>query len=148
MQVPPNIHAMIAPRAIKMYINKRMNQKMMGLGLTASTVPFLFELEKNEGISLKEITIHLSVDKALTTRTVRQLINKGFAEDISEDHRSCKIVLTPKGHDTVKEINKYVVDVHNDVFTYISEEEFKTMMIVIEKMYIRICEKEKDLESK
>ncbi|UAL07095.1 MAG: MarR family winged helix-turn-helix transcriptional regulator [Candidatus Methanogranum gryphiswaldense] len=148
MQVPPNIHAMVAPRAIKMYINKRMNQKMIGLGLTASTVPFLFELEKNEGTSLKEITAHLSVDKALTTRTIRQLIDKGFAEDISENHRSCKIVLTSKGRDTVKEINTYVIDVHNDVFTYISEEEFRTMMIVMEKVYRRICEKEKDLESK
>jgi DNA-binding MarR family transcriptional regulator len=106
------------------------------------------EIGNNEGINLRDITSKLCVDKALTTRTVRQLMEKGFVEDISENKRSCKIILTQKGQDAVKEIDHFVMDVHNEIFTYISKEEYHTMMIVMEKMYRRIREKEKDLELK
>ncbi len=145
MEIPHDMDAMIAPRAIKTYIDKRMNLKMTGLGLTASSVPFLFEIGNHQGVNLKDITSKLSVDKALTTRAVKQLIEKGFAEDISDSKRSCKIVLTQKGLETVKEINHFVMEVHNEIFTYISREEYQTMMIVMDKVYRRIREKEKDM---
>lgn len=140
--------AMIAPRAIKTYIDKRTNLKMAGFGLTASSAPFLLEIGNNQGVNLKDITSKLCVDKALTTRTVRQLIEKGFVEDISENRRSCKITLTQKGQDVVEEINRFVMEVHNEMFTYISREEYETVLVVMDKMYRRIREKEKDLELK
>ena len=71
--------AQIKPRQVKVFMDRKMNAALEKIGLTATCGPFLLEIQENEGINMAELTSKVMVDKALTTRNVKTLIDSGFA---------------------------------------------------------------------
>lgn len=78
-----------------------LNAAMKPLNITTAEQPILMYLYRNDSVTQEEISAYLQVDKALTTRTVQSLLEKGLVtkQKDPKDKRCNKISLTPKGLD-------------------------------------------------
>lgn len=78
-----------------------LNAAMKPLNITTAEQPILMYLYRNNAVTQEEISAYLQVDKAMTTRTIQSLLEKGLVtkEKDEKDKRCNKISLTQKGLD-------------------------------------------------
>ena len=81
----------INPRAIKNYIEKRVSQTSESMGLKRTHGQFLKTIYDNEGLSLKELSNEMYVDKSLTTRVIKSLIDNGFVINMNNESREYRL---------------------------------------------------------
>ncbi|MGA1793789.1 MAG: MarR family winged helix-turn-helix transcriptional regulator [Thermoplasmatota archaeon] len=87
------------------HIHKRtrryMSEKLEPYGIGGPTYGFLFHLYNRDGITESDITHHMLVDKATTTRAISKLENLGYIErqQDPDDRRAFKVLLTPKARE-------------------------------------------------
>lgn len=93
-------------RQTQAYLDKRLEE----LQVTTGSYPYLFILNKNAGISQNEISRELSVDKAMSARTIKKLIDLGYItkEENEEDVRAYKLYLTDKGKAVIPKIKRVI----------------------------------------
>jgi DNA-binding MarR family transcriptional regulator len=89
-------------RCNQVYIDKKFEK----FNLTIGTYPYILVLNKNGGISQNEISRELNVDKAMSARTVKKLIELGYIrkEENQEDTRSYKLYITDKAKNIIPEL--------------------------------------------
>lgn len=86
------------------------DEVMVKLNLTSGTYPFLLVLYRKEGINQNEISRELNVDKAMSARSIKKLIDLEYIEkkEDDKDSRAYKLYLTEKGRAIVPEIKKEI----------------------------------------
>jgi Transcriptional regulators len=89
-------------RCTQVYVDK----KLAKFNLTIGTYPYLLVLNRNEGISQNEISRELSVDKAMSARTIKKLIELGYIrkEENEEDIRAYRLYITDKAKSIIPEL--------------------------------------------
>ncbi len=89
-------------RCTQVYIDKKFEK----FNLTIGTYPYILALNKNGGISQNEISRELNVDKAMSARTVKKLIELGYIrkEENQEDTRAYKLYITDKAKNIIPEL--------------------------------------------
>jgi Transcriptional regulators len=89
-------------RCTQVYIDKKFEK----FNLTIGTYPYILVLNKNGGISQNEISRELNVDKAMSARTVKKLIELGYIrkEENQEDTRAYKLYITDKAKNIIPEL--------------------------------------------
>lgn len=89
-------------RITQTYTDEAMNK----FQLSSGTYPFLLVLNNNEGISQNQISRELNVDKAMSARSIKKLIDLGYIKKIEDsmDSRAYKLYLTEEGKKLVPEI--------------------------------------------
>ena len=97
-------------------------------------------LGRHEGISLKDLTIMVDVNKSLTTRIVKQLIEKGLVENKSGSAKTYSIYLTDKGKDARELIIDATKKVNRDMVVYLSDDEKKVLKGIMEKIRKKVDE--------
>lgn len=134
----------INPRAIKNYIEKRVSQTSESMGLKRTHGQFLKTIYDNEGLSLKELSNEMYVDKSLTTRVIKSLIDNGFVIDMNNESREYRLYLTDKGNDAVSKIEKIVNDAWDELLSELTDDEMETLT----RIHMKINEKLKsDVEA-
>ena len=134
----------INPRAIKNYIEKRVSQTSESMGLKRTHGQFLTTIYDNEGLSLKELSKEMYVDKSLTTRVIKSLIDNGFVINMNNESREYRLYLTDKGNDAVSKIEKIVNDAWDELLSELTDDEMETLT----RIHIKINEKLKsDIEA-
>lgn len=134
----------INPRAIKNYIEKRVSQTSESMGLKRTHGQFLKTIYDNEGLSLKELSNEMYVDKSLTTRVIKSLIDNGFVINMNSKSREYRLYLTDKGNDAVGKIDKIVNDAWDDLLSELTDDEMETLT----RIHMKINEKLKsDVEA-
>lgn len=134
----------INPRAIKNYIEKRVSQTSESMGLKRTHGQFLKTIYDNEGLSLKELSNEMYVDKSLTTRVIKSLIDNGFVINMNAESREYRLYLTDKGNDAVGKIDKIVNDAWDELLSELTDDEMETLT----RIHIKINEKLKsDVEA-
>ncbi|MGA1872209.1 MAG: MarR family winged helix-turn-helix transcriptional regulator [Thermoplasmatota archaeon] len=94
------------------HIHKRtrryMSTRLAHYGIGGPTYGFLFHLYKKDGISESEITRHMLVDKATTTRALSKLEKLGYVErhQDPQDRRVYKVFLTSKARSIEPDLDK------------------------------------------
>lgn len=134
----------INPRAIKNYIKKRVSQTSESMGLKHTHGQFLKTIYDNEGLSLKELSNEMYVDKSLTTRVIKSLIDNGFVINMNNESREYRLYLTDKGNDAVSKIKKIVNDAWDELLSELTDDEMETLT----RIHMKINEKLKsDIEA-
>ena len=134
----------INPRAIKNYIEKRVSQTSELMGLKRTHGQFLKTIYDNEGLSLKELSNEMYVDKSLTTRVIKSLIDNGFVINMNNESREYRLYLTDKGNDAVSKIEKIVNDAWDELLSELTDDEMETLT----RIHMKINEKLKsDIEA-
>ena len=127
----------INPRAIKNYIEKRVSQTSESMGLKRTHGQFLKTIYDNEGLSLKELSNEMYVDKSLTTRVIKSLIDNGFVINMNNESREYRLYLTDKGNDAVSKIEKIVNDAWDELLSELTDDEMETLT----RIHMKINEK-------
>ena len=134
----------INPRAIKNYIEKRVSQTSESMGLKRTHGQFLKTIYDHEGLSLKELSNEMYVDKSLTTRVIKSLIDNGFVINMNNESREYRLYLTDKGNDAVSKIKKIVNDAWDELLSELTDDEMETLT----RIHMKINEKLKsDIEA-
>lgn len=134
----------INPWAIKNYIEKRVSQTSESMGLKRTHGQFLKTIYDNEGLSLKELSNEMYVDKSLTTRVIKSLIDNGFVINMNNESREYRLYLTDKGNDAVSKIEKIVNDAWDELLSELTDDEMETLT----RIHMKINEKLKsDVEA-
>lgn len=74
--------------------------------LSSGSYPYLLELRGDEGIHCESLSKKLGVDKAMSTRTIRKLVQLGYLTKTPDelDSRASKLYLTDKARSCIPEI--------------------------------------------
>lgn len=89
--------------------------------LSSGSYPFLLMLKENEGISQNKISKELNVDKAMSARTIKKLIELGYLSKIEDnyDSRAYKLYLTDKARaiipKVIEELEKWMSLITEDL---------------------------------
>ncbi len=80
------------------YTQSHMDQVLEEFQLSSGSYPFLLMLNKNEGISQNQISKELNVDKAMSARTIKRLIELDYIkkEENPNDARAVRLYLTDR----------------------------------------------------
>lgn len=78
--------------------------------LSNGLYPYLLILSHNEGISQNALSKELCVDKAMSARTIKKLMELGYVrkESDSRDSRAYKLYLTQSAKDIIPEIKNNI----------------------------------------
>lgn len=76
-----------------------LEKRLAPIGLGSGTYAYLIMLSRRESMSQNEITRHLWIDKATTTRAIQKLLKQGYVNKVQDpdDQRAYRISLTDKG---------------------------------------------------
>ncbi|MDR3596340.1 MAG: MarR family winged helix-turn-helix transcriptional regulator [Clostridium sp.] len=93
--------------------------------LSSGSYPYIFILEKNEGISQNKLSKEIGNDKAMSARTITKLIGLDFVykKQDERDSRACKLYLTAKSKELIPKIRAEIQVLVNLVTEDLTEEE-------------------------
>lgn len=94
-------------------------------GLSSGSIPYIFILEKNEGISQNKLSKEVGNDKAMSARTITKLIDLDFVhkKQDEKDSRAYNLYLTAKAKELIPEIRKDIRTVVDLISEDLTEEE-------------------------
>ena len=112
-------------------IQKIKKSRMKEFGLSGNHVMSLFYLAQNpEGLTASQLCRLISVDKAATSRTLSELVEKGYVyypdAEGSKKYRA-SVMLTEKGVAVTEQIDKIICGVVEEIGSDLSEEERENM---------------------
>ncbi|MGO5067041.1 MarR family transcriptional regulator [Clostridium sporogenes] len=110
--------------------------------LSSGTCPFILALYDNEGINQNALSEYVKVDKALSARAIKRLIELEYVEKIinSKDARAYKLYLTEKAKAVVPEVRKALDGWLHIITNGLTEEEKETAECLLQNMYMNIKE--------
>lgn len=93
--------------------------------LSSGSIPYIFNLEKNEGITQNKLSKEVGNDKAMSARTIIKLIDLDFVykKQDERDSRAYNLYLTEKAKGLIPEIRKDIRTVVDLVTEDLTEEE-------------------------
>ncbi|MCR1934544.1 MarR family winged helix-turn-helix transcriptional regulator [Clostridium tepidum] len=108
--------------------------------LSSGTYPFILTLYEDEGINQKVLSDRVKVDKALSARAIKRLIELGYVEKIinNKDARAYKLYLTQKAKVVVPKIREILDDWLQIITDGLTEKEKETAEYLLENMYMNI----------
>lgn len=111
-------------RCTQVYIDKKLEK----FNLTIGTYPYILVLNRLEGISQNEISRELNVDKAMSARTIKKLIELGYIikDENKDDTRAYKLYITDKARNAIPEIREIAKEWVNILVQGRSDEEINT----------------------
>ena len=104
--------------------------------LSSGSCPYLFILEKNEGISQNKISKEIGNDKAMSARTITKLIKLDYVykEQDERDSRAYNLYLTEKAKEVMPKIHEEIKALVNLVTEDLSEDEKSITMTSLKKI--------------
>jgi len=121
-------------RITQCYMDKRLEKFKLSTGL----YPYLIILSRKPAISQNEISKEINVDKAMSARAIKKLIELGYIykRENKEDIRAYKLFLTDKGKNIVPEILAIVNNWISIIVDGCSEEERKIGIEFLNKVLV------------
>ena len=91
----------------------QLDKVMKKYGLSSGSMPYLFILEKNEGVSLHQLSRKIGNDKAMTTRTIKRLIELEYVYKVGKDGdcRAYQLYLTEKARAVLPKMHRDIQEI-------------------------------------
>ena len=111
-------------------------------GVSQTQCFLIVEIGRRPAISVKELAERLHTDKSSISRSVEELVQKGFVErkPSKEDRRFVTLNLLPKGQERFEKIEKDMYVKFKAVLEQIPEEKREQVMEAL-KLYNEACTK-------
>ena len=107
-------------------------------GLRSLHLSSVFALGRSEkGLSVSELSRECIIDKALSSRILKELTEKGFAEPINANcakNYNRRYVLTPKCREIISELNVKIRDYMQQADQSVSEEELASFYLTLARL--------------
>ncbi|MGE4321345.1 MAG: MarR family winged helix-turn-helix transcriptional regulator [Acholeplasmataceae bacterium] len=120
-------------------IQKKMMEKhekiMETYDLTKKHVPFFMILSKfPDGVTQQELSEKMHMDKGHTSRTLRELEDKGYVEKLGESAYKNKYKISQKGLDVQFNVKKENQEIIKTVLEVLTEEELESFERIMRKI--------------
>jgi len=121
---------------IHWFVHRYLARRLEANGLTSRQFRFLKYLLQHDSVHQERIAAALMVDRAIGTRTVRDLIEAGYVarERDPDDRRAYLITLTARGRATAPLVGEVVSELHDALLAGLSEEEQTTLLALLDRM--------------
>ncbi len=96
---------------------------------------YLANLHRYGEMNMTDLTNKIGVDKANTTRAVKDLINKGYIEKIGNSERKFNIRLSEKGKNVAQKFKDRIDKMMKDSFKYFNEDEKIKFFELLNKLF-------------
>lgn len=122
------------------HLQIHLNQESAALGFGSGQYLFFMHIAKFDGVTQKELSAHLSIDKATTAKAVKKLGELGYirGEQDQKDRRSYKLHLTAKGETILPKIQKIKENTMGILSRGLSEEEIETAWKILDVLLSNI----------
>lgn len=126
-------------RKSQMYLGGVLKRKY---NITAAEQPFFMNLQHCEGVTQEELTAMVCVDKAVTTRVVKSLEEKGYLTRVkdTQDRRQNRIYPTPLTRELGVAVRKDLLAFNDTLTQGISKEELEIVQKALIKMEANLAE--------
>jgi len=115
------------------YFDRMTSGPFQDLGISSAMAPYLGAIHHSPGVSMKELSEMLMVDKAHTTRTINKMIELGLVSNTAEGRRY-NLILTDKGEDYAEKVKGSFDEAWRYLFKDLTEEERAVLRQVLEKV--------------
>lgn len=126
-----------------------MNYKLRDLGIKSGQQDFFYVISKNEGISQKELSEYLYIDKSTTAKAVKNLVRNNYVkvERDKNDKRVHQLYLTQKGKEIVPKMETVFLELMDIFARDLSESEKEQTMTSLKKILNTLYEEKNKLNS-
>lgn len=109
-------------------------------GISKAQCFLVVEIGRKPGVSVKELADILHIDKSGISRSVEELVQKGFVErtPLKEDRRFVALSLLPKGQEQFEKIEHDMYLNFKDVFEQIPSDKQEQVIEAL-KLYNEAC---------
>ncbi len=104
------------------YIRITSSEEVEGYGFRYYHIPFLVAMERSPGISQKGLCERVPLDKSRVSIVVRELIGLGLCANDSTG-KVWSLHLTPKGKDAYAKAIQVTINLDDEIFSVLTEEE-------------------------
>ena len=118
----------------------QVNKEMKEQSMSSAHVPYLLVLKRRDGISLKEMTEVLNMNKAHTTRIIADLRLRGYVytDCPKEGGKKFKVYLTDKGKVVAEKVYVLMSDIRDNIFSCLTQDECVQLKTIIDKLWANI----------
>lgn len=129
-------------RHLQIYLNKQFTD----IGFGSGQCLFFNNIAKHEGISQKDLSDHLAIDKATTAKAVSKLTKLGYIvqKQNKKDKRFYNLYLTDKGREILPEIRVVLNETRNILQEGMSSEECDQSLRLLNLMLNNIVREVKE----
>ncbi len=119
-------------RCTQMYVNEVLKKYKLSSG----TYPYLLTLYRIEGINQNQISKELNIDKAMSARAIKRLIELGYLrkEENREDSRAYNLFLTEKGKAIIPSVKADLRHWNEIVTKDLNKEERENVLDLLSKV--------------
>jgi DNA-binding MarR family transcriptional regulator len=116
-----------------------LDKVLKNYNLSSGSLPYIFNLEKNEGITQNKLSKEIGNDKAMSARTITKLIELEFVykKQDEKDGRAYNLYLTEKAKELIPKIRKDIREVVDIVTEDLTEQEKFTTTESLKKILDR-----------
>lgn len=113
-----------------------MREKLKKYKIGNSDYPILLCLSNNTGICQNEVSRLTKLNKSLTSKGVKKLIENGYLSQKEDTHhrQKQKLFLTPKGTEIVPDLKDIIICWEKIIFKDLIDSEIKILYKIIEKV--------------
>ncbi|WP_214020579.1 MarR family transcriptional regulator [Methanoculleus sp.] len=121
---------------IHWFVHRYLARRLEADGLTSRQFRFLSYLLRHDRVHQEQIAADLMVDRAVATRTIRDLIEAGYVvrERDPADRRAYRVTLTERGRATAPLIDEVVRNLNDALLAGLSNEEQATLISILDRM--------------
>ncbi len=116
------------------YMRKVQDCMLAKFELTHFHAWYLANLHRFGEMNMTDLTNRIGVDKANTTRAVKDLMNKGYIEKVGTSERKYNIKLSEKGRLVACTFKEHIDKMMKKSFKYFTDEEKKTFFELLNKL--------------
>jgi DNA-binding MarR family transcriptional regulator len=117
-------------------MQKRFAEELKPCDLSSAHAMYLLVLFENDGLTLKELTESVSLDKANTTQVVTDLKVKGYiyTDCTREGSRRYKVFLTVEGKRAVEIVRSAIKKMLDNIFSILTDAEREQYIAILKKI--------------
>lgn len=119
------------------YISHQFSQ----FGIGAGQYMFLLHINEHEGLSQKELSQSLRIDKGTTTKAIKKLIEQGLITCSCScyDKRQHEVYVTEKGKEILPKLEQIINDFYSQLCQGLSHEDLEIYMNISTTMEKNLC---------
>lgn len=122
------------------HLQIHLNQEFTTFGFGSGQYLYFNYISRHEGITQKEMSELLLIDKATTAKAIQKLSKQGYirAEQHPDDRRCYRLFLTEKGQSIVPEVRNIMKNTMSILSDGMSKKESDEALKYLHTMYINI----------
>lgn len=126
-----------------------LNLKLQDTEIRSGQYDFFFVISKKQGLTQKELTEHMFVEKSTTAKAVKDLEKKGFIRKVKDkdDGRRELLYLTEKGRELEEKVKRIYRESVKRAASTLNPEEDRLLRELLTRVLGNLIEEKRDLMS-